>query len=222
MSLFDAEIETPAQAKSRAARSAKNGGFIPEAEGLFSDQTPVGELTVFRAELLGSEQTAWPQLFEGFQSLKAITYAISLEFMLRFVPQFEDAEIVFGSERILSKEHIALAQASQVIEAYGFADALADHKALTEGLGKYLGMHAQGLLGRVLDGSLRFRLLRKRPSHEKLYLLAGAAGYRVVTGSANLSAQAFESRQQEILVRFDGPDACRKLRIYSALPTTVF
>jgi len=187
MSLFDTEIDAPAS--------------------LFSNQAPAGEFTVFRAQLLGSEQTAWPKLFEGFQTLKAITFSSSLEFLIRFIPQFVDAEIVFGSERILSKEHLALAQASQVIEAYGFVDALADHKALTEGLGRYLGKHGHELLGRVLDGSLRFRLLRKRPSHEKLYLLSGDAGSRVVTGSANLSAQAFESRQREIYVAFDGDEA---------------
>jgi hypothetical protein len=66
-------------------------------------------------------------------------------------------EIVFGSERILSKEHLALAQASQTIQAFGFADALVDQKALVE---------------------------TGRPSHEKLYPLSGLAGQRVVTGSA--------------------------------------
>ena len=41
-------------------------------------------------------------------------------------------EVVFGSETILSKEHLALAQASQTVATYGFADALIDHKALVE------------------------------------------------------------------------------------------
>ena len=43
-------------------------------------------------------------------------------------------EVVFGSETILSKEHLALAQASQTVAAYGFADALIDHKVLVEAL----------------------------------------------------------------------------------------
>ncbi|MDQ6699819.1 MAG: phospholipase D family protein [Acidobacteriota bacterium] len=174
---------------------------------MFSDQAPAGELTVFRAQLLGSEQTDWPTLFEGFQTLKAITFSTSVEFLIRFVPQFQDAEIVFGSESMLSKEQLALAQASQVVETYGFLDALADHKALTEGLARYLGAYGQALLGRVLDGSLRFRLLRKRPSHEKLYLLSGETGSRVITGSANLSARAFDSQQQELFVSFEGEEA---------------
>ncbi|MDQ2804125.1 MAG: hypothetical protein M3Y41_16150, partial [Pseudomonadota bacterium] len=108
---------------------------------------------------------------------------------------------------ILSKEHLALAQASHTIQAYGFADALVDQKALVEALGRLLGRGGRALLERVVAGSLRFRLLRGRPSHEKIYLLSGPAGCRVVTGSANLSLAAFEGRQHEVYVAFDGEPA---------------
>src|SRR5208283_5130602 len=40
-----------------------------------------------------------------------------------------------------------------------------------------------------------------------LYLLSGAMGQRVVTGSANLSLAAFEGRQHEIIVAFEGKAA---------------
>ena len=73
--------------------------------------------------------------------------------------------------RILSKEHLALAQASQTIQSYGFGDALIDQKALVEALSRFLGHAGSKLLERVVAGTLRFRLLRGRPSHEKLYLL---------------------------------------------------
>ncbi|MGI8741709.1 MAG: phospholipase D family protein [Bryobacteraceae bacterium] len=174
---------------------------------LFSDQVASGPLTVFQAELTGQEHTDWQTLFRGFDCLKAITFSSSIEFLVQLAPQFTDMEIVFGSERILLREHLALAQASQTIESYTFPDALADQKVLTEALASYLGKHGEKLLSRVLDGSLRFRLLRKRPSHEKLYLLTGPAGHRVVTGSANLSAMAFEGRQREVYVSFTGQNA---------------
>lgn len=164
-------------------------------------------LTVFRAELVEHGQATWQELFGGFDTLKAITFSSSLEFLLRLAEGLRDAEIVFGSERILSKEHLALAQASQTIETYGFADAIADHKALVEALSRLLGGIGRELLDRVAAGSLRFRLLRGRPSHEKLYLLSGPAGRRVITGSANLSLAAFEGRQHEITVAFDGEAA---------------
>jgi hypothetical protein len=159
-------------------------------------------LTVFHAELTGREETAWEDLFSGFTALKAITFSSSIELLLRLAERLDDMEVVFGSESILSKEHVALAQASQTIEAYGFADALIDHKALVEALSRLLGRAGKRLLERVAAGSLRFRLLRGRPSHEKLYLLSGPSGSRVLTGSANLGRAAFEGWQHEILIVF--------------------
>src|SRR5437016_10744413 len=164
-------------------------------------------LTIFRAELIGHGRASAEHVFSWYTSLNSITFSSSVEFLVRPADRLDDAEIVFGSESILSKEQLALAQASQTVAAYGFADALADHKALTEALARLLGRGGRTLLTRIVAGSLRFRLLRGRPSHEKLYLLSGPAGWRVVTGSANLSLAAFEGRQQEIYVTFDGSPA---------------
>ena len=174
-------------------------------------ELPVGTspLTVFRADLISCDQTSWEALFDGFTELQAITFSSSLEMLLRLTERLDTMEIVFGSERILSREHLALAQASQAIQAYGFADALVDHKVLVETLARLLGRSGARLLDRVADGTLRFRLLRGRPSHEKLYLLSGPSGHRVVTGSANLSLAAFEGRQHEVYVAFDGEPAWR-------------
>jgi hypothetical protein len=164
-------------------------------------------LTVFQAALLSHREASWEELFEGYTSLKAITFSSSMEFLLRLAQRLEDMEVVFGSENILSKEHLALAQASHTIQTYGFADALVDQKALVEALCRLLGRSGQALLERVATGTLRFRLLRGRPSHEKLYLLSGPLGHRVVTGSANLSLAAFEGRQHEVHIAFDGEPA---------------
>jgi hypothetical protein len=186
----------------------KGGRIIPDDLFAKARLEPAAKpLTVFRAELTGREEAGWEDLFAGFTALKAITFSSSIELLLRLSERLDDMEVVFGSESILSKEHLALAQASQAVAAYGFADALADHKALTEALARLLGRGGRPLLSRVVAGSLRFRLLRGRPSHEKLYLLSGSAGWRVVTGSANLSLAAFEGRQQEIYVAFDGEPA---------------
>jgi hypothetical protein len=179
---------------------------------LFADgeaRSGTGTLTVFRAELIAREQTSWMELFQGFCTLRAITFSSSLEMLLRLAERLDDMEVVFGSESILTREHLALAQASQTIQTYGFADALADQKALVEALARLLGRSGARLLERVADGTLRFRLLRGRPSHEKLYLLSSPAGHRVLTGSANLSLAAFEGRQHEVYVVFDGEPAWR-------------
>lgn len=54
----------------------------------------------------------------------------------------------------------------------------------------------------VADGTVRFRVLRKMPSHEKLYLLSGRDQFRVITGSANLSVVALSGRQKEVYIVF--------------------
>jgi len=177
---------------------------------LFGETAPLAgaaPLTVFQAELLSHGPAQWQDLFDGYTTLKAITFSSSMEFLLRLAERFEDMEVVLGSERILTRQHLALAQASQTVQDYGFADALIDQKALTEALGRLLGRSGRALLDRVAGGTLRFRLLRGRPSHEKLYLLSGPSGHRVLTGSANLSVAAFEGRQQELNVVFDGEAA---------------
>lgn len=167
-------------------RNTRGGPRI--ATDLFGNagvQTAAKPLTVFRAELVASEQASWEDLFAGFTELKAITFSSSLELLLRLSDRVADFEVVFGSERILSMEHLALAQASESVQAYGFADALVDQKALIEALSRLLGHAGTALLQRVVAGTVRFRLLRGRPSHEKLYLLSGPSGRRVLTGSAN-------------------------------------
>jgi hypothetical protein len=201
--------ESPCLCYSAAARPPwqKDRPIPSDLFGTAGPRQAVKPLTVFRAELLGSERANWEELFAGYNTLKAITFSSSIELLMRLADRLDDMEVVFGSETILSKEHLALAQASQTIQSYGFADALVDQKALVEALSRLLGRSGNRLLERVAAGTLRFRLLRGRPSHEKLYLLSGPAGYRVLTGSANMSLAAFEGRQHEIHVAFDGEPA---------------
>lgn len=76
---------------------------------------------MFRAELLSHGPASWQELFEGVTALKAITFSSSIAFLVRLAARLDDMEVVFGSERILSREHVALAQASHAVQAYGFA-----------------------------------------------------------------------------------------------------
>jgi hypothetical protein len=57
---------------------------------------------------------------------QAITFSSGSEMLLRLADRLADVEVVFGSESVLSKKHLALAQASQTLQSYGFGDALID------------------------------------------------------------------------------------------------
>ena len=72
---------------------------------------------MFRAELLGSEEASWEELFAGYAALKAITFSSSIEMLLRLADRLADVEVVFGSESILSKEHLALARRARPFRA---------------------------------------------------------------------------------------------------------
>jgi hypothetical protein len=189
-----------------------------ESANLFRDKSLSQQrlLTGFRAEMIAREETSWRELFARFDRLKAITYSSRLDLILELTGMFRDVEVTFGSERILSREHAALEQASNIARGYTFVDAVTDQKAFLERLAVKMGKSARALLPRVADGTLRFRLLRKMPSHEKLYLLAAEGRYRVITGSANLSLAALSGRHKEVYVVFEGEEAYRAFDEYYA------
>ena len=129
---------------------------------------------------------------------------------------FDDVEITFGSERVLSRELAALEQVTTAT-GYRFTDALADQKAFIERFVRpVLSQRGARLLERVQDGSLRFRLLRETPSHAKLYLLTGDQRFRAIAGSANLSLAAFSGRQRETFFVADGEADYRRFLDYYA------
>jgi hypothetical protein len=173
-------------------------------------------ILVFDITVQGSRETSWQDLFQGFSSLKAITFSSSVPAILDVAALFDDVEITFGSERVLSRELAALEQATTAT-GYRFTDALADQKAFIERFVRpALSRRGAQLLERVQDGSLRFRLLRETPSHAKLYLLTGDERFRVIAGSANLSLAAFSGRQRETFFVADGEAAYQRFIDYYA------
>ena len=102
-------------------------------------------------------------------ALKAITFSSSIGFLIRLADRLDDMEVVFGAERILSREHLALLQASQTVQSYGFADALADQKALVEALSRLLGRSGSRAAEACRQRQLAIlRLLRGRPSFDRM------------------------------------------------------
>jgi hypothetical protein len=173
-------------------------------------------IRVFDIAVRGARECAWQDLFEGFSSLKAITFSASVPAILDVAARFADVEITFGSERVLSRELAALEQATSAA-GYRFTDALADQKAFIERFVRpALSQRGARLLDRVQDGTLRFRLLREAPSHAKLYLLAGEDRFRAIAGSANLSYAALSGRQRETFLVADGEAGYRCFLDYYA------
>ena len=165
---------------------------------LFSDEradTPVDAsaegLRVVKMSFIQGEVTSWEDLFSGYQTLRAITYSSGIGFISRLIKKFEDAEIIFGCEQVMS---------------YSLNEIMAFQTKVLERI--QTGKNQQALIDRISDGTLRMRVTRTKLSHEKIYLLSSEDGRkRVIMGSANMSYQAFSGIQRENIAYLDGDEA---------------
>ena len=164
-------------------------------------------LRVVSASFLSERKFDW-DLFRGYDSLRVLTYSASIPAIVNMLDDFDFArfECVFGCESTLRdiKDILAFQQV-----------AIGDARAAIMNLRDERHAH---ILGKVRVGQARFRVLRKRIAHAKLYLLENEASgsTRVIMGSANLSEIAFSGRQPETLVSFDDDPAAwaHYLRMY--------
>ena len=175
----------------------------PLATNGTSDNQPAFELDdgtglrVVRASFAGERKFSW-DLFEGYDSLRVLTYSASTDAIVRMLDNysFETFECVFGYEGTLREIRSILAFQKVVV---------GDTRAAIMGLKDERHIR---ILEKVHAGQAHFRVLRKSIAHAKLYLLSGSDGRRrVVIGSANLSETAFSGNQPETLVVFDNDEA---------------
>ena len=149
-------------------------------------------LRVVRARYLEEEGFDWT-LFEGFESLRVLTYSASAGAIVKVLDDFSFRrfECVFGSEATLG--NMVKVLAFQKVAAEGTRAAI---------MGLKDERHHR-ILEKVAARQATFRVLRGSVAHAKLFLLAGGDRTRVIVGSANLSERAFAGQQPETLVVFD-------------------
>lgn len=148
-------------------------------------------LDVVKLKYESCESLTWQDLFSGFDDLYAITYSSGIGFVCKLLDHFEQAEIMFGCEDVMD-------YSMQSIMAYQYLqiDRIRKSNAYSK------------ILNRVSDGTLHLYVARDVLSHEKIYLLSAKDGRkRVVMGSANMSASAFEGHQRENICYMDGDEA---------------
>ena len=112
-----------------------NDLFDSAADGVGGLSIQASGIELFEAVLVGQRRSlvrSGHVLFEGYDTLKVITFSAGVPAILGIVELFQDVEITFGSERILAKELTALEQASALNAGYRFADTVADQKAFIE------------------------------------------------------------------------------------------
>jgi len=60
------------------------------------------QLDVVKADFIEVESLSWEALFDGFDTLYAITYSSGIDFICKMLKKFSHAEIIFGFDEILS------------------------------------------------------------------------------------------------------------------------
>lgn len=168
--------------------------FDTPKENDFGGQSLHSErLDVVKAEFSGVETLSWMELFSGFDTLYAVTYSSGIGFIYQLLGLFEQAEIVFGYDEILS---------------YSLQEIMAYQCKMLERMRETAGKMKLDLISRIEQGSLHFFVAHSVLSHEKIYLLSAKDGRkRVIMGSANMSFSAFQGRQRENICYMDSDAA---------------
>lgn len=149
------------------------------------------KLMVVKSSFVEEQRLSWKDLFEGFDELYAITFSSGLQFANKLIEMFDYAEIVFGCEDIVGN---------------GFATVMAVEKELISQISK--SKTVEKLSERMAEGTLKLFVSRDIKSHEKVFCLKSNDGrFRVITGSANMSASAFCGFQRENITYYDDQEA---------------
>jgi len=151
------------------------------------------KLDIVKMDFAGAQTLTWQELFSGYDTLHAITYSSGIGFVYQLLERFENAEIIFGCDEVIS---------------YSLQEIMAYQCKTIERMRETASKMKIDLISRIDEGSLRFFVARSALSHEKIYLLSAKnGGKRVVMGSANLSFSAFGGGQRENICYLDGDTA---------------
>ena len=158
----------------------------PEQLNMQSSISCEARLDVVKMEYIECESMTWEELFSGFDSLHAITYSSGIDFVYKLLDLFDEAEIIFGCQEVMS---------------YSLQEIMAFQDKTLERMREIANKKKLDLISRIDIGKLKLYVARTVLSHEKVYLLSAKDGRkRVIMGSANLSRQAFGGFQRENIV----------------------
>jgi hypothetical protein len=131
------------------------------------------------------------ELFEGFNSLKVLTYSSSIPMIVKMLDKYDEFECIFGYAGVIQTISHTLA-----FQKIAQDDLQKEVKSLGE-------KNRQFIHEKIQEGKARFYVLKDAMSHDKMYLLKDEHRTRVITGTANFSERALSGKQSETLIIFD-------------------
>ena len=149
---------------------------------------PSNELEAVRLRFDDVSYTNADELFSGFDHLRVITFAYSLDFITRIQKHFKTVDIILGNGALVK---------------YDAKEVMTFQKASL----KNIRRHTE-LIARVKDGSAHMWISNVILSHEKIFILSSSTGKtRIITGSANFTTRAFSGNQREFIGYFENDQA---------------
>ncbi|MCI9077390.1 MAG: lantibiotic ABC transporter [Lachnospiraceae bacterium] len=149
-------------------------------------------LKCFKTELKEIGFKSVPELFSGFNTIKAITFSYNIGFIDSIMKNFNYGEIILGADFLVCKDNKYNEFLSEVFtNIHEAGKAVSSHKKLAE---------------MVSEGSLFFCTPVFILDHRKIYLLKSDNGStRVITTSANMTGRAWNGDQMEFYEYDDSP-----------------
>jgi hypothetical protein len=192
----------------------KNGSRLEQQTSASFEETLFQEsanLGVVRASFEGFERSSFEELIAGYSSLRVLTYSNSVSIINRAAAAVDKLEIIFGREDLVGK-----------MGQYVHFQQLLLEELVKEIKGK------DHIKQKIAAGDMSLYVVKDIVSHEKLFLLEGEEGTRVITGSANFSEKGFSGSQNESYILFDNDDAAweyfndkyERIKCRSTLPIT--
>ena len=160
----------------------------PLEDPLFQDGLldKTAKLGVVQARFEEFDGDSFEDLIDGFSSMKVLTYSSSVPIINKAAEQLERLEVVFGRADILGD-----------MGSYFYFQELLLKELIDATRGRDF------IKEKLESGDIKLYVVQEIISHEKLFLLEGEKGTRVITGSANFSDRAFSGAQNESYVCFD-------------------
>lgn len=143
------------------------------------------KLCCFKNELISINYLSCEELFDGYDTIKAITFSYELKFVDKLLVNFTNAKVIIGGSFFTQKD---MTMQNLIVAALTDADIAARE------VGKF-----ENLLEMMRGQRLEFRVPLACVDHRKIYILSNSknGATRVISSSANMSARAWEGDQME-------------------------
>lgn len=164
------------------SNSKKNNQNLYE-NTLFGD---TAHLNIVYAQFKSTEQASLSSLIRGYSSIKVLTYSSGLGLINQVAAFVDEMEIIFGREDIINRMSHYIAYQEHLIQELKQSFKGKDY-----------------IREKIDNGTIRLYVVQGMISHEKLFLLEGVNGKRIISGSANFSEKAFSGNQNESFICFD-------------------